>query len=134
MIRFIKPSEVIDRIRSTIVQATADLEIPPGFKTYDQRVGGSAYLSSITDSDIQNFPTPSIIVGLTDNGVVNKKTITVHQEIYHGFDVILILDTVDSRKQTAEEKAVVFKELLIYCLNGWKPDGYGAATPLRLRP
>jgi len=132
MVHFIKPSEVIERIRTTIVAATADLEIPVGFDTYDQRVGGSAYLSSITDADIQNFPTPSIFVSLTDNGVFNRQKERVDQDIFHGFDIVLVLDTVDSRKQTAEEGAITFKELLIYCLNGWKPIGYPSGTPLRL--
>ena len=132
MVYFIKPSDVIKRIRSTIVTIEATLDLPAGFKSYGQNVGGSAFLNSITDTDVQNFPTPSCFVVLTDNTNNTNRTEKVDQDVFHGFDIVVVLDTVDSRQQEAEERIVTFKELLIYCLNGWKPTKYTDGSPLRL--
>ena len=131
---FIRPSQVIKRLRETIDQATQELDIPPNFITYGDRVGGSGYISEIVDTDIQNLPTPSIFVVLSDVNTITNEPLTVDQNIFHGFTILVVLDTIDSRKQTAEEKVVTFKELLIYCLNGWHPNGNingNPATPLR---
>lgn len=137
MIVFPKPSDIIIQIKKTIAQATADLQLPPEFITYEQRVGGSGYLSEITETDIQNMQTPSVFVVLADNVTDTLHPISVTQNIYHGFDILVVLDTKDSRKQSVEEQAVVFKDLLVYSLNGFLPfnpdtgEPYEGITPLR---
>ena len=130
-IYFIKPSEVIERIRQTITLAEANLSLPPEFDSYSQNVGGSAYISELTEANIQELPSPSCFVVLSD-GTANTKVIeNLDQDIFHGFDIVVVIDTEDRRKQTAEETIVTFKALLLYCLNGWKPLGYACASPLR---
>jgi hypothetical protein len=131
MVTFIKPSEVIIRIKETILAAEANLDLPPGFVSYSERVAGSAYLEDITETGIQNLKTPSCFVTLTDGTATTNVIETVDQDIFHGFDIIVILDTQDRRKQTAEENIIPFKEILLYCLNGWEPVGYPCSSPLR---
>lgn len=137
MITFPKPSDIIIQIKQTIARATADLELPPDFVTYEQRVGGSGYLSEITETDIQNMQTPSVFVVLSDNTTDTIDPLAVRQHIYHGFDIVVVLDTKDSRKQSVEEQAVFFKDLLVYSLNGYMPfnhetgEEYAGISPLR---
>jgi len=134
MVYFIKPSEVIERLRTVIAAAEAAMDLPSGFVSFSNRIGGSGKLDQLTDSDVQNFPTPSCFVTLTDNSAVTTSVAVVEQDIFHGFDITVVLDTVDTRHQQAEESIVPFKELIIYCLNGWKPTDskYSSASPLRL--
>jgi hypothetical protein len=131
MVTFIKPSDVIKRIKETILAAEATLDLPPGFDSYANRVAGSAYLEDITETGIQNLKSPSCFVTLTDGTTTTNVIETVDQDIFHGFDIIVILDTEDRRKQTAEENIIAFKEILLYCLNGWEPVGYECSSPLR---
>ncbi len=131
MIEFIKPSEVIERIRETISIAEADLSLPDGFVTYADRVGGSAEANAITQENVQSLPSPSVFVTLIDGSALTNSYTDLDQDIYHGFSIIVILNTKDSRKQTAEETIVTMKELLLYCLNGWKPIKYTSANSLR---
>lgn len=131
MVTFIKPSDVIKRIRSTIALAEANLDLPEGFVSYAQRVGGSSHIADITEENVQALPTPSCFVTLEDGTANTNRTEVLEQDLFDGFNITIILDAVDRRKQTAEEHIVIFKELLLYCLNGWSPSGYPSASPLR---
>ena len=118
MMTFVKPSEVIKRIRA-IIPSFAD------------RVAGAAQFDAI--EDIARIDLPACFVMLTDS---NADTVSIQtqlkQDIYHGMDVLVVLDAVDIRKQEAEEVMVGFKEILIYALNGWLPDNADTSgSPLR---
>lgn len=134
MIYFIKPSDVIKRIRDTIATAEANLDLPEGFVAYSNRVGGSAMIAELDESNVQNLLRPSCYVVLSNgSGITSGDVMNLHQNIVCGFDIVLLLDTKDTRKQSAEERAASFMDLFIYCLNGWKPidSKYDACSPLR---
>lgn len=114
---FLTPSDLIKRIR----------EIVPGFA---DRVAGAAQYDAI--EDIAKISLPACFVMLTDNAAetISNQT-SLKQDVAHGFDVVVILDGVDKRKQEAEEAVVAFKEMLLYALNGWLPeDADEDAAPL----
>jgi hypothetical protein len=132
MVYFIKPSDIITRLRSTIAQAESNLTLPEGFVSYSNRVAGSAYVSGLTETNIQQMQTPCCFVTLANGYTISNSMENLDQNIINGFDVILVLDTVDPRKQTAEEISIGFRNIITYCLNGWKVPNYPAASPLRL--
>lgn len=123
-VNFLPPSEVIKQIRATV----------PSFA---DRVAGAAQFDAI--EDIQNCAVPACFVMLSDNTAETLSMQTsLTQDVFHGFDVMLVLDSVDRRKQEAEEVSTVFKGMLLHALNGWKPvqgteegdPDYTASSPL----
>lgn len=132
MIHFTKPSEVIERIRDTIVRATPDMDFPDDFVTYDQRVLGAADLTTITEENVHMMESPSCFVLLAEGSSIINSIMNLDENMFHGFDIAVVLDTVDRRQQTAEESSVWFKDLFTYCLNGWIPPSAGTSgSPLQ---
>ncbi len=119
MMQFIPPSIVIERIR----------EIVPSFS---DRVAGAGQFEAI--GDIQECPSPSCFVLLSDNtaDTISMQT-SLQQNVFHGFDVLLVLEAIDRRKQEAEEVSIMFKAMILNALNGWKPSDeiYDSSDPLK---
>jgi hypothetical protein len=96
---------------------------------FANRIAGAAQFEAI--EDIQNCVVPALFVLLRDNvaeTIANQTSL--RQEVDHGFDILLVQESFDLRKQEAEEISVVFKGLLLDALNGWLPAGYDNAAPL----
>jgi len=129
MVRFTKPSDVIERLRTTIALVEAAVGIPPE-GSFQTRVLGTGRIEEITESELQRLPRPCLLVSLMDTSTETTNTYPVHQHILHGFDIGLVLDTKDARQQYAEEKVPYFKEMLVYALNGWLPRDYQTDTGL----
>ena len=113
---FIPPSLVIERLRA---------EIP----LFADRIAGAAQFEAI--EDIQNCDVPALFVLLRDNDAetISNQT-SLRQEVDHGFELLLVQDSYDVRKQEAEEISVMFKALILDALNGWLPAGYENSDPL----
>jgi hypothetical protein len=116
---FIPPSVIITRLRSSI----------PSFAN---RIAGAAQFDAI--EDIQNCTVPALFVLLQDNttDTLSNQT-SLRQDVGHGFDILLVQDSKDLRKQEAEEISVGFKGLILDSLNGWLPAGYGNSDPLEFQ-
>jgi hypothetical protein len=116
---FIPPSEVIKRLRTKI-------------PLFANRIAGAAQFEAI--EDIQNCAVPAMFVLLMDNvaDTISNQT-SLRQTVWHGFDILLVQDAVDKRKQEAEEISVVMKALVVDALNGWLPAGYTNTGPLEFQ-
>jgi hypothetical protein len=116
---FIPPSIIIERLRTSI----------PSFAN---RIAGAAQFDAI--EDIQNCEVPALFVLLQDNTAETLANQTsIRQEVAQGFDILLVLDSVDLRKQEPEEISVGFKAEILNSLNGWKPSGYDNSDPLEFQ-
>lgn len=115
-IRFVRPSEVIIRlktIRTALSLTTADFQI-----------FGSAEFDKASES--RNFTTgtaPIVMYVMQANSTSNL----LHEQaggesvVTHGIDIALFIRADDMRGQAADEKAVLYKELIIRALYGFEP-------------
>ena len=122
-IRFARPSEVIDQLRT--------FRDSIGLSNADFPVFGAAEYNIAQESGrfVQNARAALyVMVGNSSSGVVSDVGSGV-DDVTHSLDVVLYQQLEDNRGQFSDEKSVWFKEFVLRAIFGWEP--YSGSEPLQ---
>ena len=121
--RFIRPSEVVERLkatRTTLSMTTADFQLF-GAAEFQKAVESGVFISNTEKAALY------IMVGNSSASAITEQGTGVG-EVNHAIDIVLYLRQRDERGQRSDQASVWFKEYLTRSLFGY--EAYDGSQPL----
>ena len=104
---FISPGDVIARLRTTI-------------PSFGNRIAGASTFDAMEQESAMAVPAAFVMLGNNSSELLSAQT-GVALRTTNILEVVLYLDPVDIRGQSAEDNSLVFKAAFLKYLAGWKP-------------